>query len=164
MVYCAGKLIENLMLFYKSNIPHFLWVYRRDNPLGMLGEYEKSLGSEMWKIKLPKIVGNLLEKFRNFLYMKGRVFLIFVAICPQATQNSRQYLLLRTRYFVGCLWRWRRSLRRPKMAEKEFLLRRRQCSRVVRALDLQFRGREFKSRQLLCYLPIVWLVCVCQLF
>ena len=38
MVYCAGKLIENLKLFYKSNRPHFLWVYRRDNPRGMLGK------------------------------------------------------------------------------------------------------------------------------
>ena len=38
MVYCAGKLIENLKLFYKSDRPHFLWVYRRDNPLWMLGE------------------------------------------------------------------------------------------------------------------------------
>ena len=43
MVCCAGKLIENLKLFYKSNRPHFLWVYWRDNPLGMLGEHEKSL-------------------------------------------------------------------------------------------------------------------------
>ena len=34
MVYCAGKLIENLKLFYKSNRSHFLWLYRRDNPLG----------------------------------------------------------------------------------------------------------------------------------
>ena len=41
MVNCARKLIENLKLFYKSNRPHFLWVYRRDNPLGMLGEHEK---------------------------------------------------------------------------------------------------------------------------
>ena len=40
MVYCAGKLIENLKLFCKSNRPHFLWVYRRDNPLGMLREHE----------------------------------------------------------------------------------------------------------------------------
>ena len=43
MVYCANKLIENLKLFYKSNRPHFLWVYRSDNPLRMLGEHEKSL-------------------------------------------------------------------------------------------------------------------------
>ena len=42
MVYCAGKLIENLKLFHKSDRPHFLWVYRRDNPRGMLGEHEKS--------------------------------------------------------------------------------------------------------------------------
>ena len=26
-----------------NNRPHFLWVYRRDNPLRMLGEHEKSL-------------------------------------------------------------------------------------------------------------------------
>ena len=42
MVYFAGKLIENLKLFYKSNRPHFLWVYRRDNPLGILGKHSKS--------------------------------------------------------------------------------------------------------------------------
>ena len=27
MVYCAGKLIENLKLSYKSNERYFLWVY-----------------------------------------------------------------------------------------------------------------------------------------
>ena len=43
IVYCAGKLIENLKLFYKKNTAHFLWVYWRDNPLGMLGEHPKSL-------------------------------------------------------------------------------------------------------------------------
>ena len=43
MVYCAGKLIENLKLFYKSSRPYFLWVYRRDSPRGMLGEHEKTL-------------------------------------------------------------------------------------------------------------------------
>ena len=42
MVYCAGKLIENVKLFHKSNRPHFLWVYRRqDNPREMLGTLEK---------------------------------------------------------------------------------------------------------------------------
>ena len=43
MVYCAGKLTENFKLFYKSNRPHFLWVYWRDNPLEMLAEHSKSL-------------------------------------------------------------------------------------------------------------------------
>ena len=43
MVYCVGKLIENLKLFYKNNTLYLLWVYRRDNPLAMLGEHEKSL-------------------------------------------------------------------------------------------------------------------------
>ena len=28
---------------YLNNRSHFLWVYPRDNPLGMLGEHEKSL-------------------------------------------------------------------------------------------------------------------------
>ena len=36
--------------------------------------YEKypNVGSEMWKIKLQKIVGNLLDKLRK-LYMNGMV-------------------------------------------------------------------------------------------
>ena len=29
--------------YYLSNIPHFLWLYRRDNPREMLGEHLKSL-------------------------------------------------------------------------------------------------------------------------
>ena len=33
--------IENV--FYKSNRPHYLWVYQRDNPLWMLEEHSKSL-------------------------------------------------------------------------------------------------------------------------
>ena len=40
------KLITAVMIaegVYLSNRPHFLWVYRRDNPRGMLGEHEKSL-------------------------------------------------------------------------------------------------------------------------
>ena len=47
MVNCARKLIENLKLFYKSNRPHFLWVYRRDNPLGRLEEHEKTCKSRV---------------------------------------------------------------------------------------------------------------------
>ena len=34
---------QETQLFYKSNRPHFLWVYQRDNPIGMLGEHSKSL-------------------------------------------------------------------------------------------------------------------------
>ena len=48
MVYCASKLIENLKFFYKSNRPHFLWVYWRDDPLGMLGDYLKACKSFVW--------------------------------------------------------------------------------------------------------------------
>ena len=33
---------EVISMVYLSNRPHFLWVYRRDNPRGMLGELEKS--------------------------------------------------------------------------------------------------------------------------
>ena len=43
MVYCAGKLLENLKFLYRSNRPHFRRVYQRDNLRGMLGEHEKSL-------------------------------------------------------------------------------------------------------------------------
>ena len=35
--------LRDISMVYLSNRPHFLWVYRRDNPLGMLGEHSKSL-------------------------------------------------------------------------------------------------------------------------
>ena len=35
--------IDLLIQYYLSNRPHFLWVYRRDNPRGMLGEHENKL-------------------------------------------------------------------------------------------------------------------------
>ena len=49
------------------------------------------------KIKLQKIVGNLLDKLRK-LYMDGTVIYKHVEISsrPQVIENSRQYLLLRT--------------------------------------------------------------------
>ena len=37
--FCVGA----TAIRYLSNRPHLLWVYRRDNPRGMLGEHEKSL-------------------------------------------------------------------------------------------------------------------------
>ena len=44
MVYCAGKLIENLKCYFiKNNTAHFLWVYWCDIPLGKLGEHSQSL-------------------------------------------------------------------------------------------------------------------------
>ena len=58
------------------------------------------------KIKLQKIVGNLLDKLRK-LYMDGTVIYKHVEISssPQVIENSRQYLLLRTdvlqKTFVG---------------------------------------------------------------
>ena len=55
MVYYAGKLIENLKLFYKSKRPHFLWVYRRDNPLKNTRKACESLafGSQSWFTSIP---------------------------------------------------------------------------------------------------------------
>ena len=43
VIKCSDWLKHALKLFYKSNRPHFLWVYQHDNPLGMLEEHEKSL-------------------------------------------------------------------------------------------------------------------------
>ena len=48
----------------------------------------------MRKIKLPKIVGNLLNKLRK-LCMNGTVTLEIFSL-PQGIENSRQFLLLRT--------------------------------------------------------------------
>ena len=72
--------------------------------------YEKynNLWSEMWKIKLQKIVGNLLDKPRK-LYMNawdGRHLEIFSHL--QVIENFRLHVLLRTDIFqktvVGCPW------------------------------------------------------------
>ena len=37
------RVVKVTVIVSLSNRPHFLWVYRRDNPRGMLGEHEKSL-------------------------------------------------------------------------------------------------------------------------
>ena len=39
----SEELMKCIKFSYLSNIPHFLWVYRRDDPHGMLREHEKSL-------------------------------------------------------------------------------------------------------------------------
>ena len=62
---------------YLSNRPHFLWVYRRDNPRGMLGEHEKSgvdgflLTSPSQKLKKKKPVGSIVHVFDS-VCIKGR--------------------------------------------------------------------------------------------
>ena len=39
--------IAFMQMKYLSNRPHFLWVYQRDNPRGMLGEHE--ILSGLWR-------------------------------------------------------------------------------------------------------------------
>ena len=60
----------------------------------------------MWKIKLQKMVGNLLDQLRK-LYMSWNGNLEILSR-PHVIENSRQYLLLRTdilqRPVVGCPW------------------------------------------------------------
>ena len=38
----VSKTVNVIYHFHLVTRPHFLWVYRRDNPRGMLGEHEKS--------------------------------------------------------------------------------------------------------------------------
>ena len=63
---------------YLSNRPHFLWVYRRDNPSGMLGEHEKSWRSwrifadySISKVEKKKTVGSIVHVFDS-VCIKGR--------------------------------------------------------------------------------------------
>ena len=49
----------------------------------------------MGKIKFQKIVGNLLDGLRKF-NVNGMVMHLQIFSCPQAKENSRQYLRLRT--------------------------------------------------------------------
>ena len=61
----------------------------------------------MWKIKLHKILGNLLDNLRK-LYISGTVIKKFLAFLKPAIENSRQFLLFRTDFFqktvLGCPW------------------------------------------------------------
>ena len=65
---------------YLSNRPHFLWVYRRDNPRGMLGEHEKSgvdgflLTIPSQKLKKKKNCGVYCLCFRFCLYKRSPQF------------------------------------------------------------------------------------------
>ena len=60
----------------------------------------------MGKIKLQKIVGNLLDKRHKF-YINHENDHLEIFSRPQVIENSRQYLLLRTdilqKTLVGCL-------------------------------------------------------------
>ena len=49
MVYCAGKLIENLKLFYKSKRPHFLWVWENTRKACE----SLAFGSQSWFTSIP---------------------------------------------------------------------------------------------------------------
>ena len=78
MVYCAGKLIENLKLFYKSNRPHFLWVYRRDNPGGDVGRTLEKLVNHEPSIRLRLDYLRKRDKRAFFLNTKEvRISLIY---------------------------------------------------------------------------------------
>ena len=61
----------------------------------------------MWKIKLPKILGNLWEKLRK-LYLIGTVGHVEMFSCPHTIEKSRHYLRSRIdilqKTVVGCPW------------------------------------------------------------
>ena len=86
-----------LQYYFPENFRCNLTFYESDNfsnsSLHRIFESENfrfpNLGSEMWKIKLQKIVGNLLGSFENCTRMEQ-------SRKTQVIQNFRQYLLLRT--------------------------------------------------------------------
>ena len=78
MVYCANKLIENFKLFYKSNRPHFLWVYQCDNPLGMLGEHSKSFSHVLQTSRMGYRAGKPIES---------------VVYCLNKVKNTKSYII-----------------------------------------------------------------------
>ena len=56
MVFVPVNAYFYLKLFYKTNRPHFLWFYRRDNPLGRT--LEKLLNHEPKATKAKTRMGN----------------------------------------------------------------------------------------------------------
>ena len=51
-----------IFMVYLNNRPHFLWVYRRDNPSGMLGEHRENLVNQNIKYKITKFSMSLLAQ------------------------------------------------------------------------------------------------------
>ena len=75
-----------------------------------LHEKYSNLGSEMWKVKLHKILGNLLHKLQKIVH-EWPIHVQFMDILeifrrPQVIENFRSYLLLRKdilqKTVVGC--------------------------------------------------------------
>ena len=56
--------IENV--FYKSNRPHYLWVYQRDNPLWMLEEHSKACKSLAFGLRFNLIYKLLILLFSQY--------------------------------------------------------------------------------------------------
>ena len=89
MVYCDGKLIENVKLFYNGNRPHYLWVYRCDNPLSaeILTNpnspfvRKQTISACMHLIKNHKSSEPLVQAANNFKFRITSIFLGPVA-CP----------------------------------------------------------------------------------
>ena len=75
--------------FFESSLHH---IFKSEN--FRFPTKNSLLGSAMRKIKLEKILGNLLDKLRK-LCMNGVVILKFFSL-PQAIGNFWQFLLLRT--------------------------------------------------------------------
>ena len=70
-------------------------------------KHSLTVGSEIWKIKLQKTVGNLLDKLRKSVVNAWNGHLEFLSR-SQAIENSKQYLLFSTdivqKTVVGCPW------------------------------------------------------------
>ena len=94
MVYCAGKLIQNFKLFYKSNRPHFLWVYRRDNPLD---QSEALPRSAQWRVIR-------MELLRSFLAGKPVVPSPHVGCFPAPAGYSLCWVYAWARKRFGGSW------------------------------------------------------------
>ena len=57
---------RTVTLIYLSNRPHFLWVYRRDNPLWMLGEHSKSFLSVLPTFQVSyEFTGRISHRFKT---------------------------------------------------------------------------------------------------
>ena len=95
--YFSEKFGGNLRYYESRNFsdssPHY--VFESENfRFPFLYKKWPKMGSEMWKIKIQKVKGNLLDKLRK-LYVHKRNGHLEIFSRPQVIENSRQYFLLR---------------------------------------------------------------------
>ena len=94
MVYCAGKLVENLKLFCKSNRLHFLWVYRKSYSKPRIRDYsnfsEANFLEDLSQLDLDRLVTSKDDPNQSFSTFYNKVNTIINKHAPLKPISNRR--------------------------------------------------------------------------